>query len=249
MSLTPQAKTELLENGFTLLRGAVAPPLVDNAVQTINHRLGQGFSSDELVKWSAQTFFPELRDQPVITDLFNASGVRETLEGLLGQGNVSRAGGGQLALRFPREVGTTPQDPRPHIDGVYTPTNGVPQGTLSSFTALVAVFLTDVSRDFGGNFSVWPRSHRKMEAYFRENGVEELMNGGKIPALDYGPPQQVHAQAGDAVIAHYQLLHSTTINIAPLPRYAVFFRVKHPLHNENRLECLSNLWLEWPGVQ
>ncbi|MBW3637654.1 MAG: phytanoyl-CoA dioxygenase family protein [Armatimonadetes bacterium] len=249
MSISTQSLNELLENGFTLVRGAVAPQLVDNAVQTINHRLGQGFSTDELVKFSAQTFFPELRDQPVLTDLFNASGVHETLETLLGEGNVPRAGAGQLALRFPREVGTLPQDPRPHIDGVYTPTNGVPQGTLGSFTALVGVFLTDIARDFAGNLAVWPRSHRKMEAFFRKNGVEELMKGGKIPDLDYGPPQQIQAQAGDVVIAHYQLLHGVTMNLAPFPRYAVFFRVTHPMHSQNRRECLTNLWLEWPGAQ
>lgn len=249
MSLTTQSKTELLENGFLHLRGAVAPDLIDRAVQTINHRLGRGFSSDQLIQFAAQTFFPELRDQPVVTDLFNSSGVREVVEELLGQGNVPRAESGQLALRFPRALGAVPQDSRPHLDGVHTPTNGVPQGTLHSFTALVAVFLTDISRDFAGNLSVWPRSHLKMEAFFRENGIEELMNGGKIPALDYGAPHQIQAKAGDVAIAHYQLLHGVTMNLAPVARYAAFFRVSHPMHGENRRQCLSNLWLEWPGLK
>jgi ectoine hydroxylase-related dioxygenase (phytanoyl-CoA dioxygenase family) len=86
-----------------------------------------------------------------------------------------------------------------------------------------------------------------MESYFRENGIQELLDG-RMPKLDFGKPLQIKAKAGDAVIAHYQLLHGVTINIAPMPRYATFFRVTHPLHHENRLECLTNLWLEWPGV-
>jgi ectoine hydroxylase-related dioxygenase (phytanoyl-CoA dioxygenase family) len=130
---------------------------------------------------------------------------------------------------------------------LHTETNGVPKGTLSSFTALGGIFLTDVVREDAGNFTVWPGSHRKMEAYFRENGVEELLNGS-MPKLDYGEPVQILANAGDAVLAHYQLLHGVAGNVSPWPRFAVFFRVRHPMHNEHRLECLTDLWREWPGL-
>ncbi len=249
MPLTPTQKTELHDNGFLLLQGAVAPELVDRALQTINHRLGQGFDSEALRTWSAQSFFPELQGEKVITDLFNASQVRPTLETLLGEGNVGEAKGGQLALRFPREPGTQPQPAGPHIDGVHTPTNGVPKGTLGSFTALVGVFLTDINADYAGNLSIWPGSHLKMEAYFREHGIDMLLNEGRTPKLNYGEPLQIQAKAGDAIIAHYQLLHGVTMNLAPMPRFATFFRVTHPLHRENRMKCLTNLWLEWPGAQ
>ena len=248
MQLTPTQKTEFHENGFVILKGAVAPEMVNRALQTINYRLGQGFSSDELRKFSAQSFFPELQDQPVITDLFNASQVKPTLESLLGEGNVAQAKRAQLALRFPREPGTQPQPPGRHIDGVHSPDNGVPKGTLASFTALVGVFLTDVNADYAGNLSIWPGSHLKMEAYFRENGIQMLLGEGRTPQLDYGEPLQIQAKAGDAIIAHYQLLHGVTMNIAPMPRFATFFRVTHPLHHENRMDCLTNLWLEWPGM-
>lgn len=247
--LTPSQKTELLQNGFAHLPGAVAPAMIADAVQTINNRLGQGFDSSELQKWQSQSFFPDLQTQPVITDLFNASGVRDSLEDLLGPSNVAPAQSGQLALRFPQPVGTPPRAPGAHIDGLHTPNNGVPKGTLGSFTCLVGVFLTDVPCDNAGNFAVWPGSHLKMEAYFQENGIDALLNDGKMPRLDYGEAHQVQARAGDVVIAHYQLLHGITLNTAPFPRYATFFRVTHPLHHQQRLECLTNLWLEWPGLQ
>ncbi|PQV65029.1 Phytanoyl-CoA dioxygenase (PhyH) [Abditibacterium utsteinense] len=249
MQLTLVQKTALQENGFLLLPGAVAPEMVNRALQTINFRLGQGFPAEELAKWSAQSYFPDLQRETVITDLFNASFVRPTLSTLLGEGNVQEAKSGQLALRFPREPGTLPHSAGPHIDGVHSPNNGVPKGTLGSFTALVGVFLTDINADFAGNLSVWPGSHLKMEAYFREHGIDALLNEGQTPKLDYGEPLQIQAKAGDAIIAHYQLLHGVTMNLAPMPRFATFFRVTHPLHHENRMKCLSNLWLEWPGVR
>lgn len=240
-------KEHLQRDGFLHLPRAVAPAMVDAALQTLNSRLGEGVPKDELSTWGAQSFFPELRSVPAITDLYNESGVGETVAELLG-GHGRTSGGGQLALRFPRPVGTEAKPPHPHIDGVHTPTNGVPKGTLGSFTALVGVFLTPVRRQFAGNFAVWPGSHLKMQNYFREHGIDELMNEGRTPRLDYGEGLQLEVGAGDAVIAHYQLLHGVTMNIAPMPRFAVFFRVTHPTHKENRLDCLTDLWLEWPGV-
>jgi hypothetical protein len=249
MHITPAQKTELHDNGFLFLKGAVAPELVNRAMQAINHRMGQGMPVEELSSYAQRTFFPEIREGEIITDLFNASQLRPTLQTLLGEENVEPTDRGQIAIRFPLEVGTPPKKPGPHIDGLHSSHNGVPKGTLASFTALVGVFLSEVNSDYAGNLSVWPGSHLKMEAYFREHGIEKLLNEGRMPQLDYGEPLQIKAQPGDAVIAHYQLLHGVTINIAPVPRYATFFRVTHPLHHENRMKCLTNLWLEWPGVQ
>lgn len=247
--LTSQQKTDLVENGYLHLPGAVPTELIDRAVQTINNRLGQGFSAEDLPVWTARSFFPELQSDPVMTDLFNRSTVISVVRELLGEENVPEHQHVQLALRFPQPVGTAPKPPGPHIDGIPTSTNGVPRGTLASFTALVGIFLTDVNHDYAGNLSLWPGSHRKVESYFREHGLDEILNEGKMPKLDYGEPVQIKAKAGDAVIAHYQLLHGITINTVPQPRYAGFFRVAHPMHKENRLDCLTNLWLEWPGVQ
>lgn len=249
MQLSPQQKRCFVDEGYIHLPGAVAPELVDRVTQTVNHRLGQGFPSEELATWSAQTFFPDLASDPMTLDLFTQSGVQTTLESLLGEGNASQFGRGQLALRFPREWGTEPKPPGPHLDGVHTPTNGVPEGQLLSFTALVGVFLTDVSRPFAGNFTVWPGSHRLMETYFQTHGIEALLQRGHTPKLDYGEGVQIQARAGDALIAHYQLLHGVAMNCAPMPRFATFFRVVHPQHHVNRLECLTNLWLEWPGLR
>ncbi len=244
--LDSNQKQDLQRDGFIHLKGAVAPELVNTALQIINARIGEGVPAEKLPIWGAQSWFPDVQKTPAITDLYNTSGVGETVAQLLG-GHGREAGSGQLALRFPRPVGTQPNPPGPHIDGLHTPTNGVPKDTLSSFTALVGVFLTPVSRPFAGNFCVWPGSHLKMQSYFREHGTEELL-GGQMPHLEWGEAVQIEAQPGDAVIAHYQLMHGVAMNTSPMPRFCTFFRVTHPAHRGNRLECLTNLWLEWPGV-
>ena len=46
--------------------------------------------------------------------------------------------------------------------------NGVAAGTIYHFTALAAVFLSDVDEPFAGNFTVWPGSHRALAALLRD---------------------------------------------------------------------------------
>jgi hypothetical protein len=246
--LSPSQKQSLRQNGYLLIENAVSEHLVNRALHTIYHRLGQGVPKEEIATWQSQSFFPELKTAPPILDLVNESGVLATLQELIGEENVVPFRSAQLALRFPREYGTEPRVPSPHIDGVHSPLNGVPQGELHSFTALVGVFLTDVKTDFAGNLSVWPGSHTAMESYFQEHGIEGLLKEGVTPAINLKPPVQIKAKAGDCIIAHYQLLHGVTMNIAPNPRFAIFFRVKHPLHEDHKLQCLTHLWKEWPGI-
>ncbi len=245
--LSTQQREALRRDGYVLLQGAVAPELIDTAVHAINARIGGGIPEDKLTQFAAQTWFPEVAVSPPITDLYNASTVAPTVAALLG-GEPRGTGYGQIALRFPRPLGTESKPPISHLDGIHSPTNGVPQGELHSFTLLAAVFLTPVRGPYAGNFSVWPGSHRLMEAYFQEHGFQDLLQGGFAPRLDYGDAVQIEAEPGDVVLAHYQLLHGITMNLAPNPRFAVFFRVKHPQHDQNRLDCLTNLWREWPGV-
>ena len=249
MQLTATQKADFRRDGFVHLPAAISTELVETALHAINYRLGQGVPTEELRTWQSQSFFPELQSQSVITDLFNASGLLEILRDLMGEGNVAPASGGQLALRFPREPNSEIRPPGSHIDGVHSPHNGVPKGTIASFSALVGVFLTDVNENNAGNFTVWPGSHLKMQDYFREHGTSIITDEGRTPPIEKGEPLQIKAKAGDAVLAHYQLLHGVAGNYAPRPRYATFFRVKHPDHNAHRIQCLSDLWREWPGMR
>ncbi len=71
---------------------------------------------------------------------------------------------------------------------MYSPTNGVKEGTIGNFTALVGVFLSDLPEPFAGNFTVWPGSHRLYETYFREQGPQALLKG--MPKVDLPEPEQ-----------------------------------------------------------
>ncbi len=248
-ALSAEQNGFLKENGYVVLPQAVPPALVSRARQSINHAMGQGIPQDELQTWNSQSFFPGLARTEAISDLFNQSQVLPTLRALMGEDKVARVGGGQIALRFPREPGTRPKAPGAHVDGMYSPNNGVTKGTLGSFTALAGVFLSEVSSQDAGNFCVWPGTHRLFSEYFREHGAKCLLEENQLPPVALPAPIQIEARPGDAVLAHYLLAHGVAWNVSPDVRYAIFFRVQVPEHKAHKVEVLTDIWREWPGLR
>lgn len=246
MQLTYGQKQHLLTQGYVQIPGVVPPVMVGAAVKAINNSLGKGLPPDQMTKFSAQTFCPELTSTSVITDLFNRTPARELAESAIGEGKINPVGHGQIALRFPT-MQDPPPAPRPHIDGMYSPTNGVPEGEIQNFTALVGIYLSDVAQEFAGNFTVWPGSHTLHERYFREHGPQSLLNG--MPPVDMPAPLQVKGRPGDALLVHYALGHAAAINISPNTRYAIFFRLKHIAHDSHKFETMTDLWLDWEGMR
>ncbi|WP_308638096.1 phytanoyl-CoA dioxygenase family protein [Paenibacillus silvisoli] len=246
MKLTFEQKKSMLTQGYIHIPGVIPRVLVDQAVKHINHAVGQGMPVEEMTKYRAQSYCPELTDKPPITGLFNDTPVKGFVEDLLGEGMARQIGGGQIALRFP-----TLQDPpvvnRPHLDGMYSPNNGVKEGTIGNFTMLVGVLLSPVRTTFAGNFTVWPGTHTIYEQYFREHGPESLLNG--MPPVEIPEPVQTMGEPGDVFLVHYQLAHTVALNASPNTRYCIFFRVKHKEHDQDWKAPMLDIWKHWPGVR
>ena len=70
MALSDVQKQELYEAGFVRLPGIVPPALVEAALRAINSSLGdEGIAPQRLTEFRAQSYCPELRGTPAITDL------------------------------------------------------------------------------------------------------------------------------------------------------------------------------------
>ncbi len=246
MKLSLEQRQQILSDGYTIIPGAIPRVMVEQALNAINADLGEGIDPEQVPIYRSRSFCPALQSSPVITDLFNKTPVLPLVESLLGEGQVRPVGGGQLAIRFPR-IGDPPDRLGCHLDGMYSKLNGVKEGSISNFTMLAVVLLSDLTGPWQGNFTVWPGSHLKFEAWFREHGPESLLDG--MPAIDYAEPRQLTGQAGDVVLCHYQVAHAAGPNVSPHVRYAAIFRVHHLEHGSHRPEAMTNLWLEWPGIR
>jgi hypothetical protein len=242
--LNEEQREALLRDGYATVPGVVPAAPLAAALRAINHSLGQGLPPADLPVFRSRSFCPELQRAPVILDLLRATPAWLLAESLLGEGRVEAVRSGQIALAFPQTE--APEAPYPHLDGLHTPTNGVPAGEVRSFTLLVGVILSEVGPG-AGNLTVWPGSHRRYESYFRDKGPQSLLGG--MPPIALPDPVEVTGSVGDVVLCHYQLAHAVGANTSPHVRYAVYFRLKSRGHDGRRWECLTDLWKEWPGLR
>ncbi len=246
MQLTHAQRMALFETGYVHVPGVVPRVMVDAALRAINNSMGEGMPPEDMPRLRAQTYCPEVTRTPAITDLLNRTPALALAESVIGQGMIAPINSGQIALRFP-SMQDPPSPPRPHLDGMHTPTNGVPKGEIRNFTMLLGVMLSDVPGPFAGNLAVWPGSHTIYERYFRERGPQSLLEG--MPDVPIPAPVQLTGQAGDIVLCHYMLAHGVTPNVSPHIRYAIYFRLNHVQHEQQRWESMTDIWLEWAGMQ
>ena len=186
-----------------------------------------------------------MQGAPAITDLLNASDVWSLAESAIGAGQIRSVDGGQIALRFPSQEPV--RAPHPHLDGMYTPTNGVPKGVIRNFTALVGVVLSRIPHDDVGNLTVWPGTHRQYERYFRERGPEALLEAcppfrclprGSSPASPATPSWRTinSAMASPATRRPTSATPSTSASSTSTTT-AIHW------------ECMTDIWREWDGMR
>ncbi len=246
MNLTDEQKQQLYEHGYVKLPGVVPPERVHTALRAINASIGtRGIDPDKLPTFRSQSYCPELQRDAAITGLLMDSPVWDIAESAIGAGKIQPVNSGQIALRFPSME--PPGEPRPHLDGMYTPTNGVPEGTIGNFTALIGVMLSDLPTGYAGNLALWPGTHHQYQEYFRQHGPQSLLKG--MPHIDLPEPEQVTGKAGDVVLCHYQLAHGITGNGSPHTRYAIYFRLFHVEHASLKWESMIDIWREWEGMR
>jgi ectoine hydroxylase-related dioxygenase (phytanoyl-CoA dioxygenase family) len=234
-------RTSLINDGFAIFPQLIAPALVDRARIAIDENLRVRFDPARQSEYDHQSYCPDLRGTPPISDLMGKSEMARVLDEALGLSAIAWDGG-QIAIRRAHNV-DTPEPPRPHIDGFASGKNGLEQGKVYSFTCLAGIFLTETARDFAGNFTVWPGSHRAYEEYFRARGDRALNE--PMPELKLGVSRQIHARPGDAILCHYQLAHSAAVNTSDIDRIAVYFRTWLRDLDVHRWHRLTNIWHGW----
>ncbi len=244
-----------------VLRNVVPRDVVDAARGLINESLGKGINKKDYHQrlkpdgTSVVDYCPELHRHPAMLDVFARSGAPAILESVLGRGRLHMPQSAQVALVYPNAYkhlaggGRHPStywnaqfcsDHRVwHIDGVE---KAQPDQVHSvwNFSVLFGIYLSKID-EFAGNFTVFPGSHRQLEAAFNApGGLDSLLLDGtpKIPVAD---PHLITTNPGDVVVAHYQTAHAVAPNLSPDVRYAMYFRVF-----SNTREQWS--WRTWTGL-
>jgi hypothetical protein len=232
----------LRQDGWAHFPEAVPSDLVTTAIDAIKADCAHNYDPTRQREYDNISFCPDLCDKPPISELLTHSTGRTVLDRVLGWHEIEFSPG-QIAIRQAHNT-DKPYPPVPHIDGIGTGANGLPTGSpISNFTALLGVFLTKVDIEFAGNFTVWPGSHHRLEAYFRNRGPQAMHEG--MPQIDLGQPAQLFANPGDVILCHYQLAHAAAVNLSANDRIAIYFRVWLKGIERRRWEALTNIWDGW----
>lgn len=251
-SLTDDQRRRLVDDGYVVIPGVVERPRIDEALRAINHWLGEGIDSSKLAQYRAQSYAPDWGSDPLLLGLLNDTAALPLLSNLLGA-PVRRAEHAQVALRFPTPPGTPPGSPSGHIDGIPTPTNGVPfDGRLHGFTALAGVMLADLPGPDMGNLVLWPGSHRLVADYLARHGTDlpdpdVFMRAIRDLAAQAGDPVAVTGEAGDLVIVNYFTIHTSGPHVGPGIRYMLYYRIWHP-DGDRQMSFERGAWSAWDGL-
>lgn len=227
------------ENGFAVLRGAISKRKAENVRGMIDDSIAD-MDKDRHSLYQDTSYCPELRATPEITSLYTDSICKTSVANLL-EFTPEDPKRGQIALRF-KESGPL-HLPRPHIDGFPYGNNVIPRDSISPFLFLVGIFLSDVTEEFHGNFTVFPATHKLNHQKYLLEGLGGFPGGSS--EIGSTPPVQICAEAGDAIICHYYLGHAPAINVSPKTRYAVFFRIGKAEGRIHQAEIMKNLWFGW----
>lgn len=137
----------LEEEGFLLLRGAVAPEAVRAALRMLNLAIRRhGLSAEEISSCQPTTFFLHLRWEPEVWGVLPPVAAE-----MLGSAEGDEWAEPQLLLRFPDE--DQPWPLQSHVD------SAPPWATGRRYKGIVGVALTDVG-PADGAAQVWRGSHR-----------------------------------------------------------------------------------------
>lgn len=249
--LTRQQKLDFAENGYLKVEGAVPQVMVEAARRKVYHSIGNvGMGGEDLSRHRSGYFCAELMSDETIVDMYNKTPVMEIAEDLMGEGNVQPVERAKTYPRFPLPLGEEADEPRGHIDGIGSGTNGQPKGQYSrGFTAFAVIYLQDVEGPYSGNFTVWPKTHTFFENYFKENGGHEVLKEGMPRPELPEPPVMVTGKAGDFVIAHFAMVHGACQNASPNVRLATISRLRHVDVEKNGPDGYLDIWGEWDGVR
>lgn len=164
--LTADDRAFFKENGYLIRRCLVTP----GQIAAAQDALWEGIEADrdDPSTWiGAGPRVPVPSSHPAIRATLHESPVFAIAEELVGHETLGQGGAPGPHLVFPSGDDDWPRPSHGHLDGYYTPTNGVPEGTVGLFHVGTTIYVEDIEPR-GGGFTLWPGTHRQAAEYFQE---------------------------------------------------------------------------------
>lgn len=212
-SFTPHDIDHFIEHGYVIARGVIPRDIIQSCRRDMWSILQQ--NPDDPATWPEHSLMVAAQAYAATVPC-RTSTIDQLAQQLVGP--LTQAGHGYYpVLNFPRPG---PRQWRPipgsdHIDGPP----GKPLYPSDRYVVVLA-YLTDTEAH-GGAVHLRPGSHRDLFTYCHATGRREALDGAPPDVPYRSPPIPIAAQAGDAVIFHYLMVHGSSHNHAGHVREAI----------------------------
>lgn len=243
--LTAEDKAFFKENGYLIKHDT----LTDEQIQNAQDALWEGIEADrdDPETWvNAGLRSPASGPHPAIHGTVMESPIFEMAEELVGKGKLNEGGPGP-ALVFPSGDEDWDAPERGHLDGYYTPNNGVPEGTVGLFHVGTTIYVEHVEPR-GAGFTVWPGTHRAAGEYFKTHSLLSVQGGVFNEKIEFPEPVEITGPPGTVCLWHGQLVHSGSKNCRRRIRMALIGRLARKDVNNIRFESPNDIWEYWEGI-
>ena len=194
--LSTEDKNCFKENGCLIVRGVLSPEQIQAAQDALWENI-EADRNDPATWVEASQRSPTPATHPAIRATVHESPIFAMMEEMVGKDQLNPSSAGP-ALRFPSKGQTWSPPERGHLDGYYTPTNGVPEGTVGYMTINVTIYVEDIDSK-GGCFTYWPGSHHVAHEYFKTHSLLSVQGGVSsdiYPAGEFPEGREFVGQAG-----------------------------------------------------
>ncbi len=241
--LTIADKEHFKEHGYVVIRGALDQQVIDDALDMLWNNVEEDRNAPD--SWIGKGYRTvRIGGEEAIRRTVYSAPAFAMAEDMVGKGTLRNEGGVTPHLNFPNPNQEW-REPRGHLDGYHTPTNGVPKGTVGAFTLGATAYLGKVDAR-GGGFTVWPGTHKIFGEYFRYHDIDSLKGG--IAPFDIGKGVEITGGPGDVCFWHHQLSHTAGPNLSRNVRIALIGRLRRNDLDGIKFETPEDMWKYWEGI-
>jgi hypothetical protein len=244
--LTAEDRGFFKDNGYLIKRDVLSVDQIARAQDA----LWEGIEADrkDPSSWiGAGPRSPASASNADIRATLHDAPVFDMAEELVGRDTLNPGAAPGPALVYPSgdDRGALPE--RGHLDGYYTPTNGVPEGTVGLFHVGATIYVDEVAPG-GAGFTLWPGTHIQAWEYFRTHSCLSIVGGSSRGAFQLPEAVEVTGPPGTVCLWHGQMIHSGSKNYTGRIRMALIARLSRKDLNDIRFETTRDMWHYWAGI-
>lgn len=235
------------ENGYLVCREMIPREWTEEALDLVWENLDAERSDP--ASWVDQGYktIGGVGGSDIVKRIVREGGVHGAAQQLVGAENIYGPGGASPHISFPRSNKAWSIPARGHLDGYYTPHNGVTKGTTGRFMVAATIYIDTVDHK-GGGFTLWPGSHRLFAEYFRTHPIDGPQGG--VVDFSLGEPYEFTGGPGDVCFWHGWISHTASTNAGERPRMALITRISRKDQDEWKFDTADgDLWSRWEGVE